>query len=232
MRTGKEETTVRSASQKAEIRKRFTAVDTSNVADVLDGMGRPDQGLAPDFVPMTGTRLAGWAYTIRGQMRPYEGTGDPQKMVACQGIGPDEVSVWSGEGYGICYFGELIALGMRERGAVGALVDGGVRDVRWLREHEIPVFARSRTPVQSIGRWAVTGWQETVYLRGATTQWVQVSPGDFVLADDDGAIIVPDAIVEEVLTEAERLTATEVEVRAALRSGKSLAQCLAEFGHV
>jgi regulator of RNase E activity RraA len=61
---------------------------------------------------------------------------------------------------------------------------------------------------------------------------VQVSPGDFVLADDDGAIIVPDAIVEEVLTEAERLTATEVEVRAALRSGKSLAQCLAEFGHV
>jgi regulator of RNase E activity RraA len=232
MGTGKEETTVRSASQKAEIRKRFTAVDTSNVADVLDGMGRPDQGLAPDFGPMTGTRLAGWAYTIRGQMRPYEGTGDPQKMVACQGIGPDEVSVWSGDGYGICYFGELIALGMRERGAVGALVDGGVRDVRWLREHEIPVFARSRTPVQSIGRWAVTGWQESVYLRGATTQWVQVSPGDFVLADDDGAIIVPDAIVEEVLTEAERLTATEVEVRAALRSGKSLAQCLAEFGHV
>lgn len=223
---------MRTAEQRAEIRARFEAVDTSNVADVLDTIGRPDQGLSPEFFAVAGERVAGWAYTLRGQMRPYDGSGDPAKMEACQGVGPDEVTVWAGDGHGVCYFGELIALGMRERGCVGALVDGGVRDVRWLRSHGIPVFARYRTPVQSIGRWAVTGWQETVYLRGATTQWVQVSPGDFVLADDDGAIVVPEALVDEVLPEAERLTATEVSIREALREGLSLAECLKRFGHV
>ncbi|TDD70040.1 RraA family protein [Jiangella aurantiaca] len=220
------------AEQRAEIRRRFAAVGTSNVADVLDDLGRPDQGLAPSLAAVSGERLAGWAYTIRGQMRPSEGTGDAAKMQACQGIGPDEVAIWAGDGHGVCYFGELIALGLRERGCVGAVVDGGVRDLRWLRQHGFPVFARYRTPVQSIGRWAVTGWQEPVYLRGATAAWVRVHPGDFVLADEDGGVVVPAALVEDVLTAAERLTATEVSIRAALLEGLSLAECLARFGHV
>ncbi|MBB5791922.1 RraA family protein [Jiangella mangrovi] len=218
--------------QRAEIRRRFAAVDTSNVADVLDGFGRPDQGLAPSLAAVSGERVAGWAYTIRGQMRPYSGGGDAAKMEACQGIGPDEVAVWAGDGHGVCYFGELIALGLRERGCVGALVDGGVRDLRWLRRHDFPVFARYRTPVQSIGRWAVTGWQEPVYLRGATTAWVSVEPGDFVLADEDGAIVVPSSLVSQVLEAAERLTATEVSIRAALQEGLTLVEALARFGHV
>ena len=61
-------------------------------------------------------------------MTPYAGKGDPEKMKACQGIAPGDVSVWSGDGEGICYFGELIAVGMQDRGSVGALVDGGIRD--------------------------------------------------------------------------------------------------------
>ncbi len=218
--------------QRAEIRGRFAAVDTSNVADALDVLGRTGQGLSPSLAAVSGERVAGWAYTIRGQMRPYEGAGDPAKMEACQGIGPDEVAVWAGDGDGVCYFGELIALGLRERGCVGAVVDGGVRDLRWLRQHGFPVFARYRTPVQSIGRWAVTGWQDPVYLRGATTAWVEVRPGDFVLADEDGGIVVPSELVDDVLAAAERLTATEVSIRAALADGLTLAECLARFGHV
>jgi 4-hydroxy-4-methyl-2-oxoglutarate aldolase len=223
---------MRSTEERASIRRRFLAVDTSNVADVLDQRGLPHQGLAPQFCPESGTRLAGWAYTIRGQMAPYEGGGDSQKMQACAGVGADEVSVWSGDGAGVCYFGELIALGMMERGCVGALVDGGVRDTRWLREHGFPVFATYRTPVQSIGRWRVTDWQQPVYLTGATSDRVIVRPGDFVLGDEDGCLVVPDEHVDDVLVEAERLTATEVKVREALRNGMSLAQCLERFGHV
>lgn len=217
---------------RTDVRQRFLEVDTANVADILDNLGLPDQGLAADFAAVSGTRLAGWAYTISGQMQPYEGSGDPRKMEACHGIGADEISVWSGNGEGICYFGELIAIGMKERGSVGALVDGGVRDVRWLNEHQFPVFARYRTSVQSIGRWRVTSWQEPISLRGATSTWVKVSPGDFILADEDGAIVIPSPHVESVLQEAETLTATETKVRAALASGKSLAECLAEYGHV
>jgi hypothetical protein len=73
------------AIRKEEIRQRFLKVDTSNVADVLDDIGLPDQGLAADFKPYPASagKLAGWAYTIRGQMVPYSGKGDPDKMKAC-----------------------------------------------------------------------------------------------------------------------------------------------------
>jgi 4-hydroxy-4-methyl-2-oxoglutarate aldolase len=224
----------RSAADKASIRNRFLKVDTSNVADVLDQIGLADQGLHASFTPFSvdAGKLAGWAYTIRGQMMPYEGQGDPAKMKACQGISADEISVWSGDGDGICYFGELIALGMKERGSKGALIDGGIRDVRWIGEHKFPVFARYRTPVQSIGRWRVTGCQEQVYLRGATSARVAIDPGDFILGDEDGAIAIPAAAVDRVLVEAERLTEMEIKIRRELSAGLTLEDALRKYGHV
>lgn len=222
------------AGEEEELRQRFLALDTSNVADVLDTMGLHDQGLAAAFAPFpqTAGRLAGWAYTIRGQMTPYATGGDPEKMQACKGLSPGRVSVWSGNGEGICYFGELIAIGMKERGAVGALVDGGIRDVRWIGELGFPVYARYRTPVQSIGRWKVNAWQVPVHVRGATTRWVEIDPGDMVLADYDGAIVVPREVARAVLAEAERLTQKEVDVRRELKAGLSLDEALVKFGHV
>lgn len=222
------------AQQKEDLRQRYLRVDTSNVADVLDELGLLDQGLAPEFAPYPATtgRLAGWAYTIRGQMTPFPMGGDADKMTACQGLSPGEVSVWSGDGEGICYFGELIAIGMKERGSVGALVDGGVRDVRWIAEQNYPVYARYRTPVQSIGRWKVNGCQVPVLLRGATSKFVRVEPGDFILADEDGAIVIPSARVEEVLLKAEHLTEKERLIRVELTAGLSLAEALKKFGHV
>jgi 4-hydroxy-4-methyl-2-oxoglutarate aldolase len=219
-------------ADRAAIRRRFEAVDAANVSDVLEEFGLPDQALAPDHRPVSGDRLAGWAYTIQGEMATYEGSGDPRKMAACHGIGADEVSVWSGGGVGVCYFGELIAVGMMERGSTGAVVDGGVRDTKAMREHGFPAFARYVTPVQSIGRWRVTDAQVPVDLPGATSEYVTVAPGDFVVADGDGVIVIPAAHVDDVLTRVEAVTAVETEVRAALRSGLTLQEALDRFGHV
>jgi 4-hydroxy-4-methyl-2-oxoglutarate aldolase len=223
-----------SLASREALRVRFLGVDTSNVADVLDKLGHPHQGLSPDFSPhpSTGLRLAGWAYTIRGQMMSSTQTGDPEKMRACQGISPGEVAVWAGDGEGVCYFGELIATGMKERGCVGALVDGGVRDLRWLGQLGFPVYARYRTPIQSIGRWKVNASQVPVGVRGATTQEVVVAPGDFILADEDGVVVIPATLVAAVLEEAEKLTRTEVAIRSELRAGLTLAEALGKYGHV
>jgi 4-hydroxy-4-methyl-2-oxoglutarate aldolase len=217
---------------RARTRERFLNVDTANISDVLEDLGHSNQALSPDIAAVAGTRLAGWAYTLLGAMVPYEGNGDPRKMEACHGIGPHEVSVWSGRADGVCYFGELIAVGMMQRGSAGALVDGGVRDVRVLREHGFPVFARYHSPVQSIRRWKVTEWQVAVTLPGATTGLVTVNPGDFVAADEDGVVVVPAHLVEDVLSRAEAITQTEQQVRAALRDGLTLAEALDRFGHV
>ena len=218
-----------------EIRQRYLLVDTSNVADVLDELGLHDQGLASEFAPYPadGGKLAGWAYTIRGEMSPYSmGAGDPAKMDACAQLTEGTVSVWSGQGEGVCFFGELISIGMKERGCVGALVDGGVRDVDWIGQLDFPVYARYRTPVQSIGRWKVTDSGIPVPMPGATAPEVQVAPGDFILADSDGVIVIPAHLTEQVLERAEELGAREVQIRAELAGGLSLSEALDKFGHV
>ena len=216
------------------VRRRYLKVDTATVADVLDVLGLPDQGLAPGFVPYppTAGRMGGWAYTIRGRMMRYAGSGDPRKMKAVDGVGPGEVTVWSGEGRGVCFFGELIALGMKRRGCPGALVDGGIRDIHWIARQRFPVYARYRTPVQSIGRWKVTAWQVPVDLPGATSRRVKVQPGDFVLADTDGVIVIPAGVAYRVLVEAERLTKKETRIRRELGRGASLESVLKKYGHV
>ncbi|HMH19366.1 MAG TPA: RraA family protein [Burkholderiales bacterium] len=219
---------------RASIRARYLKVDTATVADVLDVLGLRDQGLAPQFAPYpanAGT-MGGWAYTLRGKMTRYAGEGDPRKMRAVDGVGPGEIAVWSGEGRGVCFFGELIALGMKRRGCAGALVDGGIRDIEWIRRQRFPVYARYRTPVQSIGRWRVTAWQVPVELPGATSRRVRVNPGDFVLADTDGVIVVPERIALRALAEAERLTAREIRIRRDLGRGASLEDVLKKYGHV
>lgn len=224
-----------SADERRDLRQRYLRVDTANVADVLDQLGHTEYGLSSDFWPIRERleKMGGWAYTIRGQMTPYPGTGDPEKMKAVSGIGPDELSVWSGGGAtGICFFGELIARGMQHRGSVGALVDGGIRDIEWLARMNYPVFARYRTPVQSIGRWQVNAWQIPVYLPGATSERVIVRPGDFILADFDGAMVVPAELVLEVLEQAEALTAQEQRIREDLDQGATLPEVLAKYGHV
>ena len=216
------------------IRARYLRVDTATVADVLDVLGLRDQGLAPGFAPYPSSagRMGGFAYTIAGKMQRYAGTGDPRKMQAVDGVGKDEIAVWSGAGRGVCFFGELIALGMKRRGCAGALVDGGIRDIEWIARQRFPVYARYRTPVQSIGRWKVTDWQVPVDVPGATSKRVKVRPGDFVLADIDGVIVIPKRVAAKVLAEAERLTKKEIRIRRELDRGATLADVLKKYGHV
>lgn len=223
-----------SADRAEEIRRRYLEVDTCNVADVLDDLGHRSQGLAPEFVPLPAEagKMAGWAHTIRGEHVEYPvSEKDPAKMAACAELGPGSISVWAGAGEGICFFGELIAIGMQERGCVGALADGGVRDLRWIGERGFPVYARYRSPVQSIGRWRVVASGEPVSMPGADGP-VTIESGDFILADEDGVIAVPAALAVEVLEEAERLGTSEADIRRELSGGLSLAEALERFGHV
>jgi regulator of RNase E activity RraA len=222
-------------SARSEIRSRFLAVDTSNVADVLDGLGLPNQGIASDLIPQVAidARIAGWAFPVQGHMEESAPTGgDPKKMAACDAVEPDTITVWAGAASGVCFFGELIALRMKERGCVGAICDGGIRDLAWLAHHDFQVYARYRTPIQSIGRWQVDAHNIPVQMPGATVPSVTVSPGDFILGDEDGLLVVPASSIVAVLEQSERLGATERDVRAAIQGGMSLDEALRTYGHV
>jgi regulator of RNase E activity RraA len=219
--------------KRQSIRERYLAVPSAGASDILDRMGRYHQGLASVFRPVSGERLTGWVYTIKGEPAEYPlSDGDQLKLEACEGVGRGEVSVWTGGGEGVCYFGDMIAIGMVVNGSVGALVDGGLRDIRAMDEIGFSAFARYTSAVQSIGRWRVTGYQVPVFLPGATSRWVRTEPGAFLVADEDGAVVIPADVVEEVLEMAEELDAADAEIREALHSGLSLRETREKYGHL
>jgi 4-hydroxy-4-methyl-2-oxoglutarate aldolase len=216
------------------IRKRYLNVDSSTLSDLLSKAGRPEQCLSPDLrrMGLQDGKIAGWAYTIRGQMTPYEGAADPDKMRAIEGLSPGQVALWGGATEGVCCFGELLALGMKVRGCVGAVVDGGIRDSHWIGKHGFPLFAKYATPVASTGRWRVTGRQIPLYLPGAVSRTVTVNPGDFVLGDSDGVAVVPKELVLSILFEAEKITERENAIRKEIDAGASLAVVLKRYGQI
>jgi regulator of RNase E activity RraA len=78
----------------------------------------------------------------------------------------------------------------------------------------------------------VNAWQIPISVAGATTKDVMITPGDFIVADDDGVIVIPSDKIMTVLERAEQLTDKEVQIRRELQNGLSLADALAKFGHV
>lgn len=221
------------AEAREAIRARFEALQTAVVCDVYDEGGREPTALATDLIRRSGEgAFAGWAYPIAGHFAPEPGA-DRRKLEAVDAMEPGQVAVWAGgDARGICLFGDLIAATMQARGAVGAIVDGGVRDVRQVRATGFPVVARYTSPVQAIGRWRVTRVNEPVTVRGAFDERVTVEPGDMLLADDDGVVLVRAEDVIDVLERAEAILAQEAEQREKGSEGMTALEMLDEYGHV
>ncbi|MDX6242070.1 MAG: 4-hydroxy-4-methyl-2-oxoglutarate aldolase [Kribbellaceae bacterium] len=207
---------------------------TAVIADIFDSNGIEPPVLSENlFAIQPATRFAGPAYTILGASVTFHEAGDREKLAAIDGMGHGVVPVWAGSDiHGVCCFGDLLGEAMKIRGCEGVVVDGGIRDVAYLRELELPVVARYRTPAQAIGRWKVTAHQVPVQVRGALTEWVTVNPGDLVVADEDGVLAVPAADADSVAEEASQWAGAESEARDAIRQGMSLVAALDRYGHL
>jgi regulator of RNase E activity RraA len=209
------------------------AAGTAVIADVFDSMQRTPPVLDNSLRPIgIATVFAGPAYTVTGESVRFTG-GDRVKLAAIDNMPAGVVAVWASmDAKGVCCFGDLLASAMRARGCAAAVVDGGVRDTAFLAEFGMPVVARYQTPAQGIGRWRVTASQVEVRVRGALEDWLSVAPGDIVVGDADGQIVIPQLLLEEVTAKVIEWSRLETGARADIIAGLPLLAALEKYGHL
>jgi regulator of RNase E activity RraA len=110
----------------------------------------------------------------------------------------DEVLVVDAGGANAGLFGSDVALTLMQRGVVGMVIDGTCRDSREIRLERAPVFATVRSSAHVIGRLQFGSDNEPISCAG-----VHVRPGDVVMADDDGVLVMPRGLAEEAIVMAE-----------------------------
>ncbi len=191
----------------------------SIIHDVLRDRGLTDQVLPHDIRPLTdGLVVAGSAFPVAGRLDPTISADDSliawTKLLS---VAPkDSVVVLSANDDKYSHMGELSAETLLGRGVRGFVTDGGTRDVKMVREIGFPVWCRYATPSDIVGRWTIDTVGEAVTLGTSN-----VGPEDWVLADDDGVVIIPGEIAEDVVLEAKQLVRSENAVRTAIRGGMS-----------
>lgn len=201
---------------------------TAVVSDSMDQLGYRHQAMREYLRPLYCTcKVAGWARTISCSDL-YHTPADPYKMEieAVDSLLPGEVAVvGTQKSLRNAPWGELLSTASRARGARGAIVDGLVRDVQKIEELGFPVFASGIKPVDSLGRGCVTAYNVPVECGE-----VVVHPGDFVFADFDGVVVVPRAVVTEVIELASDKVRRENNSRAELMKGAYLRDVYERYG--
>lgn len=210
------------------MRARFERIYTAALADILDQRGLRRQVLPPSIRPLEdGMRVAGPAYTVQGHPTDTEDWDAAlRKVLTMLGSVPaGHVAVYACAHDVSAHLGELSVTALQSRGVAGCVLDGGVRDTRFIRDAGFPVFSRFVTPEDSTWRWGLTATQEPV-----TIGQVRVEPGDWVVADEDGVVVVPVSVAEDVLAEAEAKADTESSIRTAVRAGATPLEAYERYG--
>lgn len=198
------------------------------VADILDELGHRERCLPADIRPLRDDmKVAGPVYPVRGRTRAYDDGKDPRyvQMDMLDGIFPGAVVVIDpGDERRAAHWGELMSHTAKAKGAAGAIIAGGVRDTPEILKLGFPCFRRYHSPLTAVWRFDITDFGVPIRIGG-----VLISPGDFVLGDVDGVLIIPAAVVDEVIARAGSVREREEVVRKALDEGGSIRELFERY---
>lgn len=208
----------------------FRRVEVASVSDALEQLTGKRMYMSHRMHPIFTTKFAGLARTVL--LKKDEGNSDPAALSgmleAIDQGSTDSVYVMVVEnGEDIAGMGGLMGTAMAARGYAGAVIDGGVRDVAYLRKIGFPVYATGIVPSTSVHHYRFGGAQIPVTCDGVT-----VNAGDIVAADSDGVVVVPRARAQEVLTLAQQMDFKEHSMYAVIEQMKSIVEAVKKFGRL
>lgn len=209
-----------------ELVARLSKLDTCAASDALDRLGL--RGTTTGIRPVWPCpRIVGRAVTVKvkpvGLVKstkhlctPGIEAAKPGDILVVDNGGRPDVSAWGG----------LLSLASKLKGLSGVVIDGACRDVDESRDVGFPVYARAVVPLTARGRIMQDTVNEEIEFGN-----VQVHPGDLVIADGSGVVIIPAARAAEVVAEAEKVAAHEARMAEGIRSGRSVVEVMETLGY-
>src|SRR5688572_25175497 len=206
--------------------ERLAKLDTCAVSDALDSLNLKGAtwGVRPQW-PCP--KIFGRAVTMKikpagfEQSKQHLGTAPIEAaqagdIIVIDNGGQPQFSCWGG----------LLSLSAKLKGLSGVVIDGASRDIDEAKDLGFPVYARGVVPMTARGRVVQESYNQEIQFAG-----VQCHPGDLVLADGSGVVIIPTEKEEEVVTSAEAIYQKEQEMAAGIRKGYSGLEMLEKLGY-
>jgi regulator of RNase E activity RraA len=208
---------------------RYGRLYTGAVSDVLREHGLMDQALPHRIQPLNPEQscTAGFAFTAKSAPNTQVSGEMTLRGAMLEAMGDGHFVIWDASGAeDSTAWGGVMTAAAKARGVRGAAIDGGVRDTRQVMDAAFPCFARFRHPNAALGRAMLSHFQVPLRI-GA----IMIFPGDIVVADMDGVMIVPRAIALPVLERCEEILGLEREIFGWIEQGDSVAEISAKGGY-
>lgn len=208
---------------------RLARLPTATIANALDDVGKQINcpvALRPVAPRMTFAGPAVTVDVVTGEAGTYTSAEFRVGAMIDAAMAADVIVV-SAQGARASAWGGMASLAAKVKGLAGLVVDGGVRDIDEMVEHQFPVFARHPVATTGRTRLKVKAINVPVEIDG-----VSVSPGDVIVADSTGIVVVPWADAERVAELAERYAADDGNAEAEIRNGLSFSEAMAKFKRI
>jgi 4-hydroxy-4-methyl-2-oxoglutarate aldolase len=211
-----------------ELLARYEQLYTGAVNDVLREFCLLEQALPGHILPLREYRtVAGFAFTVKSAPN-VKITGEMEfRSSMLDAMHEDAFVVWdTSDDAKATLWGGVMTATAKRGGLKAACIDGGIRDTHQILEADFPVFYKYRISNGSLGRCLITHYQIPIKIGDVT-----IKPGDIVLGDIDGVLIVPRAIACEVLIRAEEIRENEKKIFGWVGEGQTIDQIVEKGGY-
>ncbi len=211
----------------AETLEAFRKVTIGSVSDAVRKLGFKGD-LDSSIKPIFPAKVVGLAITVKEE--PCTETVPPVHMIEAVDTAKagNIICLSSGGDTEVALFGGMASAACKARGVEAVVIDGGVRDVEEnIRDYQFPTFAKSTTPVTTVGIYKTVSINEPTILGG-----VWVNPGDVIIGDRDGVICIPASLAEETLKMAQEFDKMEAEQTKYILEKASLKEGISKFNRI